>query len=749
MLRSKKKILWESLFYGAQMLLVALVLTHELGLRYRDLTIPINYVGDTVYHLMIAKAIIKEGWWWHIRSLSAPFGANFVAFPVAGNLDYATMKLLSVFARQPGLLVNTYWLATIVIAAPIASWSILRFGVDRWAAFVLGILYALSPHIYYRNVAHLMLTHHLIPLVVSLAVLLASGCVGQERAWTRRFLLAGVFLIGFSYVYYAFFSCFVLGVGGAVGFYRTRRPEVLKTAAVAILILLSAATANLLPSLRSWSVDPGSRRMVEFKAPAEADIYGLKIRQLIMPTSGNPIHFLAGFQAKVDAARFPFENENAFARMGSVASVGFIALVLFSLFSWSGTRKGIKAEYWAGLSAVNLACVLLGTVGGFGSFFNLLVAPDIRCYNRISIFIAFLSVVAAGLIITKCCSFVGNSNWRRVLKGGALVLVLLFGIVDQNEAGALIGRKSEDETKFQVQSSFVRQIEAQVPSDSAIYQMPDIPLTSGGVYKTISTSHAEAFVVSNSLRWSWPAISSEAVGLAERLQLHDTIDLVDELSKLDFKGIYIDRLGYEDNGDKVVRALTEYLMKEPLESADKRYEFFSLVEIAGRTQAEQTLAYRSRVHTDSSYQLGVPVSFDKSVAENASKYLGGGWEAEAPSSAGVRCTDGKIATMFFDLASGATDITIKTQLDPVLFADIKVRPVHVFVNDVYVGDWEVSKPDWYSVLVPAEIVRKKPRLYLRFELPNAVSPNSLGVNSDGRVLSVAFRQIILSRAENN
>src|SRR5262249_55224308 len=191
-------------YYILQALLIALILGSQLRLLKRDLGVPIDFNGDTVYFLAIIKAIAREGWWWHVHSISAPEGLNLVAMPILGNLDCVVIKLLAVFTQKAGILINLYWFSTIIAAGIISTWCMRRLGVDSRVAFALGILYAFTPHIYYRHTAHLMLSHHLIPPIGALAILLAAGRTELIRGTTRLGLLAGCVLIGFSYVYYAF-----------------------------------------------------------------------------------------------------------------------------------------------------------------------------------------------------------------------------------------------------------------------------------------------------------------------------------------------------------------------------------------------------------------------------------------------------------------------------------------------------------------------------------------------------------------
>jgi hypothetical protein len=199
--------------------------------------------------------------------------------------------------------------------------------------------------------------------------------------------------------------------------------------------------------------------------------------------------------------------------------------------------------------------------------------------------------------------------------------------------------------------------------------------------------------------------------------------LVGTLYNRGYRGIYVDRFGYQDDGVKLIQGLSDYLDRSPIQSSDMRYVFFPLPEGTDKGRPDRR-----------TYIWGTPLTFGPTG--NAVKYLGEGWSC-------VGCTEGKNSSMYFNTPSLLHGMTIEARLSPALFADIHIRPVRVFVNDTPVGEWEVRKLDWYSVSVRSGVVQRKIPLVVRFELPNAASPESLGLNTDRRMLSVGFDQMVL------
>src|SRR5262249_26949537 len=143
------------------------------------------------------------------------------------------------------------------------------------------------------------------------------------------------------------------------------------------------------------------------------------------------------------------ETENATSRLGLLASLGFLtllaALVLPASRRWARDEPLLLAA-----ATLTLALVLLGTVGGFGSLFNLLVSPEIRAYNRVSPFIALYAWIAMTMVIDRLMP-------SSVMGRAALVLGLgAVGVWDQTGALEPLNREyAETRTEWTTISTFV------------------------------------------------------------------------------------------------------------------------------------------------------------------------------------------------------------------------------------------------------------------------------------------------------
>jgi phosphoglycerol transferase len=158
-------------------------------------------------------------------------------------------------------------------------------------------------------------------------------------------------------------------------------------------IVASAVVLNKAPSLvYMWY--HGANKVAAVREPREAEIYALKIAQMLLPVSNHRLPYFRHLKDTYNSLA-PEVNENDSATLGVVGGFGFVFLLAWLL--WPAKEEA--GELLRPLATLTGAAVLLGTIGGFGSLFNFVVYPQFRCYNRIIIYIAFLSLFTVALLL--------------------------------------------------------------------------------------------------------------------------------------------------------------------------------------------------------------------------------------------------------------------------------------------------------------------------------------------------------------
>jgi phosphoglycerol transferase len=214
-------------------------------------------------------------------------------------------------------------------------------------------------------------------------------------------------------------------------------------------------------------------------------------------------------------------------------------------------------------------------VGGFGTLFALLVTPLIRGTNRISIFIAFFSLLAIALFIDSINKKYVKTERNKLFFNCALIGILLLGILDQTSP-AFIPNYLSQKNEYLNDQNFVRSIEKVLPPDSMVFQLPYVPFPeSPSPNKMDYYDLFKGYIHSKNLRWSYGAIKGRNMNFHKILSEEPLDILLQRISIMGFDGIYIDRYGYNDLAKKIEGELEKSLEIKPIISKNKRLAFFN------------------------------------------------------------------------------------------------------------------------------------------------------------------------------
>jgi phosphoglycerol transferase len=516
----------------------------------RDLDVPFQFFFDGLFYLAQAKSTIDNGWWWFNPMLGAPFGLDELAFPANGNVDQAIVWAVSVIVPDTFRAVNVAWASMVVVSGLAATWAMRTLNVSLPSAVVAGTLFALSPYALYKNLGHFGMAIYLVPFACAAALQLASGQL-PERGYVKGVglvLVIGCALLSFNYIYYPFFACFLVGVATIIGSVAERQWRILRAGSLILSVLVGCTAINLAPSLYSWSQHGKPVIMVE-KSPAHSEVYGLKIRTLVSPVIH---HWFPPFRKWIESestAQFPLQTENTVSRLGLVGTLGFLGLLAFLFLPAAAGRSAARRTLLSG-SQLTIAAVLLATIGGFGSLFSLLISPDIRAYSRIAPFIEFMALAAVAIAMDSMF----RSRRKRI---GAAVIVLMLGLADQRGAAADMNIDYPNiNAEVQSLGSFVRRLEDRLPDGAMVFQLPlRTYLNEGAGARMGPYDHFKMYLLSDNLRWSYPALSNAQVTWQAAAGSLDPERLPYQLAHEGFAAVVIDRYGYEDNGSAIIASI--------------------------------------------------------------------------------------------------------------------------------------------------------------------------------------------------
>ena len=533
---------------GLGLALIVLLLAYQaLHLAAYPLWVPFTYhEGDSVVMLMYIKGLVQDGWPLTMTHLSAPFSYPGAAFPMQTSTDWLVIKAMSLFTQNPGLLINIFWLWTAVMSAWATAYAAWQMRLSALLACAAGVLYAFLPFALMRFTHHLNLVYYLVPLHCLLAVMIAAGPqVLRAPNQARVVALAACVLQGFDYVYYSFFAVLLFSMAALVG---ARDWRALRLPLLAIVLVGSATVLNLAPSLYSWNRD-GRPPEIGYKSVAESEIFGAKLRAMILPHTQNPVRPLAKFAIKNQASGFPLDNENQTARLGLFGAFGLLLILALRVRNVRASSPVLDA-----LSALGLGTFLVITVGGLGALINVLSVPDIRAYNRFSVFLSFFAIVAAALWLE---ARLPAGRRARMAAYAAILLFALFSLRDQlyDVRGFRLNQQN-NVARVSAERAIVGKVEQLLPKGAMMLQLP---LTGyppiehiGGVE---SYDHGRYSLWSEDLRWSWPSFSQRHRAWQTKLSALQGQALLDAAILSGFDAIWIDRRAHKDRSEALLASL--------------------------------------------------------------------------------------------------------------------------------------------------------------------------------------------------
>lgn len=559
--------------YPAAAILSLLTVALVMQLWRADLRLPFVYRGEALYNGVLVKSLLEHGWHLGNPALGAPTGLDLRDVPMSdNNLHFALMRPLRLLTSGYGRAMNAYFLLTFPLTALSALYVFRRFGVAAWPALCGALLYAFVPFHFARGLDHLFLAaYFLVPPAAMVALWIMSGALRGRRELAESAVVCA--LLGSGGVYYAFFACFFFLLAGVVAAVRRRRARALGVPVALVALTSLVLVLHYVPSivhLARHGDTPAVRR-----SPVDADTYGLKISQLLLPTTGHRLAVVARFKDAFNSERGVNESDGA--ALGVIGSVGFLALLLSLLLPGVAPppRDVAAARTWRDLGLLNLGAVLLGTIGGFGALVALLVTSKIRAYNRISIYIAFFAIFAVVLAADRL--WVRQEPGRRAVVAAAFGALLVLGLLDQTGAQAV---PAYEKVAFDYgnDGEFIEQVEAIVPPGAMIFQLPAIAFPEHpSVHRMHDYDHARGYLRSRHLRWSYGAVRGRDGAVWQRwVAEQPPAALVDTLAAAGFSGLYVNREGYADGAAGLVAEVGRVLGQTPVVSGHGRLVFFDL-----------------------------------------------------------------------------------------------------------------------------------------------------------------------------
>lgn len=549
-------------------------------LQQADLRAPFAYEGDCLFYFGLLKNLHHDAWYYQTSLLGYPYEQDYRAFPQSdGWLHFAIFKTFGLLGADLFLATNLFFLVGFPLTTMTSFWALRRFGVNDAVALALSLLYAFAPY-HIARMPHLFLAaYYLWPPMAWLILQVYRGKFSWRGGVTSKVSVA-LFLIatGIGGIYYAIFASFFLLVATVAAAGRDGAHRLLAHGAGAIALIALGAGATVLPSalyLKGQPANPDATR----RFAVEAENHGLKLAQLLLPTSNHPIASLRKTRERYNNSGAPAMTENGISSMGAIASLGLLVVLSRVVLRWRDSDDTL----WDGLTCLSVATILLSTVGGFGSLVAHFGFAWLRCYNRISICLQFFALTAVGLLLSQAYFRLARKGTRgEIIAASAVFAITALGLWDQtphmppyNYAAA--------KASFVNDREFFQSLEAKLGPDSTLFPLPSLPFPEHleGQYCTYEL--LRPYLHTSSMRLSFGALRGyEGDEWAKHFARLPIPSLVDSLARAEFSGIYLDRRAFGDHGTQAEQQLVELIPTHPINSRDGQLAFFDLRPLTAR-----------------------------------------------------------------------------------------------------------------------------------------------------------------------
>jgi phosphoglycerol transferase len=569
--------------------------------------VPFQIGGDATSTLNLVKNQLRGNWYYTTNLLGAPFGQKVFDYPAAGDaLNLLGVKALGLFSSDPALVTNAFFVLTFPLVALGAFVAMRVLRVQVAVACSLAVVYSILPYHFQRGEPHLFLTAYFaVPLACVVLIRQMDSRTIVRVPWRDTpfrdaFLSRGTvcallvcLLIAATGLYYAFFFVLLAAIVGVFGGIRDRSIRPLLSAALLITVVFGVLFITNVPSLL-YRIDHGANSEVANRPVTDADNYGLKIANLVLPVTGHRVGPLATLKAKTLGGAVPSEGTEA---LGIIGAAGFVGLLAVAFARLSTRRRRDADPDRAGeivgqLSALTITCLVFAVIGGGATLVGALGFSNIRAWNRISVYIAFFSLTAVGIWLTTSLRQQSlRKRWtgRRFQFGSVAVaaLLVLVAAYDQTTP-AFTPAYAATAGQYGSDRAFVSQTERVLGRSASIFQLPYVPFPENPpVVGMTDYDHLRGYIHSDSLRWSYGGVKGRESGWQPKLLAKPIGVATIGLATVGFDGLYIDRAGYADRAARLESQLRPLLGPPLFESGDKRLVMYDLRPLQRRIATER------------------------------------------------------------------------------------------------------------------------------------------------------------------
>jgi len=584
----------------AQIFSVSLLALFVRGYSWSDLYV-MQMAGDGLTNYATAKGFVDGLNGTVNPNLGAPDGLSIFAVPSLDVIYLGSIALVAILAQNGIFAVNFIFFIGFGLAFASSFWVLKKRSSPNLLNVILSLSFAFIPEHWARQ-SHVALTMYwTIPLSVYFCVLLGTNAFDKKYQETtnKQKEIFKLFLIlsflTFQGAYYSFFTLFFAGTVLLLNFISSK-----KVYKVSLSIFLTQALFFLLAStlMARISMSQGTNLAIFQRATWESILYGGQIPYLFLPWPGSGIPGTSRVQALL-ADAYPGSNEF---QIWSAALISLISFAIFcSLILYISRGKLVAQKKTVEIQIYQMFFVgfFLYLSGGIG-FLIAIVEPQLRAWNRVSFFLAFLAIFWLVEQVPKIKFFVKSipflSERMSLIEPVVYFLLLSLVLVDQFPIGLKIQPVSYRQNQEEIRS-FSATLDNYLPKDCVVMQIPAAKFPEmPPIEKMADYDLLYPYLFTKNIKFTYGSIKGSAQSAwQEFLPMNYSSAFIELLAANSFCGLMWDRNGLRN---EEYAQLTDSIENQDLQSyfsRSKRWGFVNLSSVKVRLSDSQISSLRTKL----------------------------------------------------------------------------------------------------------------------------------------------------------
>jgi len=536
-------------------------------LRLENWRVPFDYNGDALQILGWIKAA-SEGdyipfWKETIHRLGAPYEANWNDYPM---YEKILTFGLGMVARGTGIFIASN-VAVLLghILSVLSFYLCCRFlRYQKLWSFAAAILFSLTFYHFRRGLGHVLLAYSY-PLpwaIVSCWLVASSERMRLGDRFSKACLITAA-VMGLSNPYNLNLFLQLLVFAFAAQYFRKRRPENLKVGGLMFAVAAAAFIAiNMGTLIYNWQ--HGKNPAALDRHYYESELYALKPMEMFIPPETHNSEILADIGSFYHSSAM-IKGEIFSPYLGIIGIAGLLWIMADAFLRLTRNNQGHRRfpSYAAAVAWI----IVYSAVGGLNCLLALNGIQYFRATDRYSVFISTLILLFLVPRMTNLAR-----RWSPGLKYGVAAVALLVGIYDQCPRRLAPEATEESRRQLETDLAFGREMEAKLKPGSMVFQMPvmefpeALPINGVDGYGML-----RPFLTTKTLRFSFGSARGRTRELWQwEVEKLPPAELSATLEKYGFSAIYINRKGYTDQANALLKGMAE--AGHPVIAEDDRHE---------------------------------------------------------------------------------------------------------------------------------------------------------------------------------